>query len=162
MYDLRGGVGDRRESFGFLCRDFRERIDPAQDFTFLFLLGFLDIEERLELVRRTSIDSIGTSGEVNSGEDGAVSAFLDSFADDAALVGRDLGDDSPEALSWPKNDHFFADLGVEGADSAARSLTSEREPRLCDAVFGQSSWSLSRIGSAVRGLTSITLVVDGM
>ncbi len=94
---------------------------------------------------------------VRSGEDGAVSAFLDSFADDAALVGRDLGDDSPEAFSWPKNDHFFADLGVEGVDPAAASERSGSEPRRLGVFSGVSNWSLSRIGSAVRGRVSVVL-----
>ncbi len=51
VYALSGGVGDRRESFCLRCRDLRERIDPAHDLTFfLFLLGFLDIEDLLELL----------------------------------------------------------------------------------------------------------------
>lgn len=92
-----GGVGERRESFGLRCLDFRDRIDPAHNLTlFCFLLGFLDIEDRLEIVG--SIVGRGTSGAI-SGDEGAVSAFLDSLAEDAELVGRDFGDDSPEAIS---------------------------------------------------------------
>jgi len=69
-------------------------MDPAHDLTFfLFLLGFRDIEDLLEL---GSVDLTGISAATRSGEAGAVSTFLDSFADDAALVGRDFGDDSPE------------------------------------------------------------------
>jgi len=50
VYARSGGVGDRRDNFGLRCRDLRERIDPAHDFTFfLFLLGFLVIDDLLEL-----------------------------------------------------------------------------------------------------------------
>lgn len=118
----RGGVGERRDNFCFRCLDFRDRIDPAHNLTFFcFLLGFRDIEDRLEIVG--SIVGNGTSGVI-SGDEGAVSAFLDSLAEDAELVGLDFGDDSPEAISWPKKDHFFADLGVLGVDVVA-VLTSE-------------------------------------
>lgn len=76
------------------CRGLRDKIDPAQVFTlFLFLLGFLDIEDLLEL---GSVDRIGKSEVAIAGKYGVFSAFLTSFADDAALVGRDFGDDSPE------------------------------------------------------------------
>jgi hypothetical protein len=129
-YVRRGGVGDRRLNFFWLrCRDLRERIEPAQDLTFFcFLLGFLDIEDLLDV--DASIDGMSTSCATISGDDGAVSSFLDSFPEDA-LVGRDFGDDSPEPVG-PKNDHFFADRGVDGVglEAAATSESRGRDERL--------------------------------
>lgn len=152
----RGGVGDRREIFCLRCRDFRERIDPAQDLTlFCFLLDFLDIEDRLETVG--SIDGKGTSS-VASGELGAVSIFFDSLVDDE-LVGLDFGDESPEVISCPKNDHFFADLGVLGAEGEARDTSERRGNELRLLGIGRLSFdpSKSRPGSAVRGRGSLIL-----
>jgi hypothetical protein len=112
-YALKGGVGDRLLIFFWLrCRDLRERIDPAHDRTFFcFLLGFLDIEDLLEL--ESSVDWIGVSGEISSGNEGL-----------------DFGDDSPDFVS-PKKVHFLADLGVDGEmrEAVALSISSGNDPR---------------------------------
>jgi hypothetical protein len=136
----------------------RERIEPAQDLTFFcFLLGFLDIEDLLEV--HGSIDSISTSCATISGDDGAVSSFLDSFPEDA-LVGRDFGDDSPEPVG-PKNDHFFADRGVDGVglEAAATSESRGRDERLLGVGSSALDTSWSKIGSAVRGRPDTTLLL---
>lgn len=143
-------MGDRRDSFCLRCRDLRERIEPAHDVTFfLFLLGFLDIDDRLE---QGSLDGTGMSCCVSSGVGRDASGF--SFAEEAALVGRDFGDDSPEAFSWPKNDHFFADLGVDGVDSVESLESWGSEPRRLGVWSGVLISSLSKKGSAVRGRAS--------
>lgn len=82
------------------CRDLRDKIEPAQDFTFFccfFVLGFLDIDDRRDEV--CSIEAMGTSGEVASLVAGAGVSCLGSL-DEAALDGRDrLGEDSPDIVS---------------------------------------------------------------
>jgi len=108
------------------------------------------------------VDTTGASVSgpcTNSGSD--ITTFFDSFTDDEALVGRDLGDDSPEAVSRPKNDHFFADRGVEGEGRPAARVSDSRgrEPRRFGAGgLGEIDCSRSRIGSAVRGLVSLSLL----
>lgn len=157
---LCGGVGERRESFCLRCLDLRDRIEPAHDLTlFCFLPVFLlDIEDRLEI--DGSIVGKVTSGLI-SGDEGAVSAFFDSFAEDDELVGLDLGEDSPDVVSWPKKDHFFADLGVEGVDAAAATSESNgRELRR----FGNGSVAFAssiKVGSAVRGRASLIFWLGG-
>jgi hypothetical protein len=90
------------------------------------LLGFLDIEDLLE---HGSVDGIGTSGEARPGDDSAVSVFF-SLVELEAEAGLDFGDDSPDFVS-PKNVHFLADLGVEGATSeaVAVSISRGKDPR---------------------------------
>jgi hypothetical protein len=138
----------------------RDNIEPAQVFTrFCFLLGFLDIDDLREL--DCSIELIGTSGVTNSGDEGADSTgmFLGSLSD-AELAGRDFGEDSPEALSWPKKVHFLADFGVDGpaAELDAMSLSKGIEFRLLGAgLSDDGNVSRSRIGSAVRGRVSAPL-----
>ncbi len=123
------------------------------------MLGFRDIEDRLEL--GCSVDCTGTICSGTSAS-GILAGLLVSFATDEALVGRDLGDDSPEFVSWPKKDHFFADLGVggEGRPAAAVSDNKGREPRLRGAGrLGKIERSRSKIGSAVLGRVSLTLLL---
>jgi hypothetical protein len=94
--------------------------------------------------------------------------FFDSLTEEEALVGRDFGEDSPECTSWPKNDHFFAERGVEGegrpaaaaaaAAAATVSDSSGMEPlRLGARGSGEVECSRSKIGSAVRGRVSLIL-----
>lgn len=142
-------MGDRRLVFFWLrWRDLRDRIDPAHDLTFFcFLLGFLDIEDLLEL--DGSVDCIGASGETRSGDDGAVSAFF-SLTELEADAGLDFGEESPDFVS-PKKVHFLADLGVDGAmiEDVALSISSGKDPRRfkgsgalecwLSAVFGRAS-----------------------
>lgn len=135
-YDLCGGVGDRRLNFCFWLRRrfFRDRIEPAQFRTFFcFLIGFLDkeLDRRLlgDSVERNGVSAEGRFLRAVSGKVGLLS--LDT---DPELVGRDFGEHSPdEVVSWPKKVHFFADLGVDGADdglAAAASMSSGIELRL--------------------------------
>lgn len=71
-----------------------------------------------------------------------------------ALVGRDLGDDSPEIGSWPKKPHFFADLGVEGVDAGEVTDSASRGIEL--RLGGNSRLGVSsERGSAVRGRLSV-------
>jgi len=99
---------------------------------------------------------MGISACVTSGKEGVGSTFLKSFAEEAALVGRDFGEDSPDALSWLKKDHFFADLGVDGVDSVVGLERSGSDPRRFGVCSGELDGSLSKIGSAVRGRESAT------
>jgi hypothetical protein len=96
------------------------------------LFDFRDTEDLLEL--EGSKDWMGVSASAGSGEGGIAFMGLGfgSFSEDAALVGRDFGDDSPAADSWVKKLHFFADFGVDGTDvvAAAASRSSGIELRL--------------------------------
>ena len=76
-----------------------------------------------------------------------------AFSVDVALVGLDLGEDSPETGSWPKKFHFFADRGVDGDDGeVATSMSKGIEFRL----RGASSVCVASVtGSAVRGRLSV-------
>lgn len=118
------------------------------------MLGFLEIEDLLEAVR--SRDGSITSAVAVSTGWGGLTTFWTSFIDDDALAGRDFGDDSPETVSCPKNDHFFEDLGVDGPDpdAFATSDNNGREPRRLGAASGAFVVSRSRIGSAVLGRES--------
>lgn len=82
------------------CRDLRDKIEPAQDFTFFcffFALGFLDIDDRRD--EGCSIEAMRISGVMASLVVGAGVGCLGSL-DEAALDGRDrLGEDSPDVVS---------------------------------------------------------------
>ena len=132
----------------------RERIEPAHERTFFgFLLGFLvNEEDRLEWVR--SVDRIKQSGSGVEGV-GSTAFCLVSFSEDAALVGRDFGELSPEIFSWPKKDHLLSDRGVDGVvpDIAAASMSRGIELRLLGASgVEEISWCMN--GSAVLGRAS--------
>jgi hypothetical protein len=76
-------------------------MEPAQFRTFFcFLLGFRDNDEDLRLFG-DSVERIGVSGDRTSRLKGAVLAGtgLLSLDPDPELVGRDLGEDSPDAVS---------------------------------------------------------------
>jgi hypothetical protein len=80
------------------------------------------MEERLELVG--SIEGNGSSARVSSDSVSDVSVDnLTSLPADPALAGGDLGEPSPEFVSLPKNVHFFADLGVDGAETEAAAAS---------------------------------------
>ena len=140
-------MGDRLLIFFWLrCRDLRDRIEPAHERTFFcFLLGFLDMEDLLE---DCSVDGIGMSGEARPGEDAAVSVFF-SFVELEADAGLDLGEDSPDFGS-PKNVHFLADLGVEGAttEAVALSISKGSDPRRFSDSGALNGWLSAVFGRA--------------
>ena len=124
----------------------RDKIDPAQERTFfLFLLGFLDIEDFREL---GSVDGSGVLGEARPGDDAAVSVFF-SFVELEADAGLDLGEDSPDFGS-PKNVHFLADLGVEGAttEAVALSISKGSDPRRFSDSGALNGWLSAVFGRA--------------
>lgn len=133
-------------------------MEPAHDRTlFCFLLGFFVKEDLLEV--EGSMDCMGIVEDKRSGVGGADSTDfrLGSFSEDAALVGRDLGEVSPEPGSWPKKAHFFAERGVEGAEVALATAASKSNGielrRL--GVSGERVASRSVDGSADFGRISV-------
>lgn len=166
-YDRSGGVGVRVRRLTDRCRDFRDNIEPAHDFTFFcfFLeLGFLDIDDLRD--EGCSVESMGTSGLASGLVAGAAAAagvgFLVSF-DEAELDGRDrLGDDSPDVVSWPKKPHFLAgNLGLVGVATASLSSGLELLRRGFGRFSGVGEVSRvpSNLGPALLGL-SIPLSLD--
>jgi hypothetical protein len=142
------------------CRDLRDKIEPAQDFTFFcffLLLGFLEIDDLRDEI--CSIEGMGISG-VAASVVGGVGCF--ASLDEAELVGRDrFGEESP---SWPKNPHFRGgNLGLVGdveSTSFIRGLELVRRGLGRFSGVGDLSRVPSNLGPALFGRASIPLSLD--
>ena len=146
-------------------RDLRDKIEPAHDFTFFcffLLLGFLDIDDLRD--EGCSIEVMRTSG-VTTWHVADVGADSFGSLDETALDGRDrLGDDSPDAVSWPKNPHFLAGnlglVGVVGIASLSSGLELLRRGLGRFSGVGDFSRVPSNLGPALLGRASIPLSLD--
>jgi hypothetical protein len=113
-------------------RDFLDKIEPAHDLTFFcFFPDFLEMDDRREL--EGSIDGMWTSIMLIFGLGGpdVCGAISGDLSTEVELTGRErLGEELPDAVSWPKKLHFFL-----GLDDAAKAISSSNgiEPRLGDA-----------------------------
>lgn len=147
------------------CRDLRDKIEPAHDFTFFcffFVLGFLDIDDLRE--EGCSIEVIRTLGVTTSLVASTGAGCLGSL-DEAALDGRDrFGEDSPELVSWPKKPHFLAGnlglVGVVGIASFSKGLELLRRGLSRFSGVGDFSRVPSNLGPALLGRASIPLSLD--
>ena len=168
-YDRSGGVGVlvlRR--LKLRCLDFRDKIEPAHDFTFFcffFLLGFLDIDDLRE--EGCSIEVMGASGVISSvvgAGAGAGAACLGSL-DEATLDGRDrFGEESPELPSCPKKPHFRVGnlglVGVVGIPSFNNGLELLRRGLGRLSGVGEFSRVPSNLGPALFGRASMPLSLE--
>lgn len=85
--------------------------------------------------------------------------------DEAALDGRDrLGEDSPDAVSWPKKPHFLTGnrglVGVVRVASLSNGLELLRRGLIRFSGVGDSSRVPSNLGPALLGRVSIPLSLD--